>query len=278
VGLTDYLLGQADPIGRADAVRHLKDDPEDLSLATELSQKLLLLAPEADLPRLPGEERRPRVGRRTGPSTGRGSILERLRGPRKAGEAGRMTLTRHQTRLVVGLVCAAVLVVVAVLAATGTFKGGDSNAATATTTSAASTRGQAEGFPLTPLKVSTSGSVTSRTPIPPTLRNLIPRAQALYITRSNTRDLAVAVNQAVQNRQLIIPVSGSPQLVGAVGSPRSNEIPIDLNAVKGARGTGSASVDVSDPKNPVLNLKLTNLQVLPKKQTYIVWFVFGLSK
>ena len=61
VGLTDYLLGQADPIGRADAVRHLKDDPEDLSLATELSQKLLLLAPEADLPRLPGEERRPRV-------------------------------------------------------------------------------------------------------------------------------------------------------------------------------------------------------------------------
>ena len=27
VGLTDYLLGQADPIGRADAVRHLRDDP-----------------------------------------------------------------------------------------------------------------------------------------------------------------------------------------------------------------------------------------------------------
>ena len=60
VGLTDYLLGQADPIGRADAVRHLKDDPADLELATELSQKLRLVAPQAELPRLPGEERRPR--------------------------------------------------------------------------------------------------------------------------------------------------------------------------------------------------------------------------
>src|SRR5918996_2956296 len=56
VALTDYLLGQADPIGRADAVRHLKDDPRDLELVTELAQKLRLVAPEADLPRLPGQE------------------------------------------------------------------------------------------------------------------------------------------------------------------------------------------------------------------------------
>ncbi len=28
VGLTDYLLGQADPIGRADVARHLQSDPE----------------------------------------------------------------------------------------------------------------------------------------------------------------------------------------------------------------------------------------------------------
>ena len=93
VGLTDYLLGQADPIGRADAVRHLKDDPEDLSLATELSQKLLLLAPEADLPRPPGEERRPRAGRRSGPSTGRESILGRF----GAGESRRRR-TRQAAR------------------------------------------------------------------------------------------------------------------------------------------------------------------------------------
>ena len=50
VGLTDYLLGQADPIGRADAVRHLKDDPADLELATEVAQKIRLIAPDAELP------------------------------------------------------------------------------------------------------------------------------------------------------------------------------------------------------------------------------------
>ena len=38
VGLTDYLLGQADPIGRADAFRHLREDPADHQLATELSR------------------------------------------------------------------------------------------------------------------------------------------------------------------------------------------------------------------------------------------------
>ena len=37
VGLTDYLLGQADPIGRADASRHLRDDPGDHALATALA-------------------------------------------------------------------------------------------------------------------------------------------------------------------------------------------------------------------------------------------------
>jgi hypothetical protein len=143
VGLTDYLLGQADPIGRADAVRHLKDDPEDLSLATELSQKLLLLAPEADLPRLPGEERRPRPTRRAGPSSGRGPLLERLRrrrGPDE-GAAGGTTLTRRQAQLAVVLGCAAVLIVVGVLAITGTFSGGKSSDATASSATTTTTSG-----------------------------------------------------------------------------------------------------------------------------------------
>src|SRR5205809_3065186 len=67
VGLTDYLLGQADPIGRADAVRHLRDAPEDQRLVEELVPKLRLIAPEAELPRLPGQPRAPR----SRPSLGR---------------------------------------------------------------------------------------------------------------------------------------------------------------------------------------------------------------
>ncbi len=139
VGLTDYLLGQADPIGRADAVRHLKDDPADLALATELSQKLLLLAPAAELPRLPGEERRPRPRRPAGTGGSRIRIPARLQRGRPAdgtSRAPRAALTRRQTQLIVVLGCAAVLVIVIVLAAVGAFSGGGEATSTTTPTNA----------------------------------------------------------------------------------------------------------------------------------------------
>jgi hypothetical protein len=63
VGLSDYLLGQADPIGRADAVRHLQGDPDANALAQRLVQNLRLLAPRAELPEIPD----PRGGRRAAP-------------------------------------------------------------------------------------------------------------------------------------------------------------------------------------------------------------------
>jgi hypothetical protein len=53
VGLSDYILGQADPIGRADAVRQLQADPETNALAQRLVAQLRLLAPKAQLPDLP---------------------------------------------------------------------------------------------------------------------------------------------------------------------------------------------------------------------------------
>src|SRR5262249_20995762 len=56
-------LGQADPIGRADAIRHLQSDPEDNALAERLSQQLQVLAPKGQLPEIPA----PRGGRRAAP-------------------------------------------------------------------------------------------------------------------------------------------------------------------------------------------------------------------
>src|SRR5919204_5222035 len=114
VALTDYLLGQADPIDRADAVRHLKDDPDDLALLTELAQKVRLVAPEAQLPRLPGEERQPRPRR---PARDRAPApLRKLIPSRRAKAEGdepkppRTTLTRRQTQGIVVAGCAAVLI------------------------------------------------------------------------------------------------------------------------------------------------------------------------
>jgi hypothetical protein len=131
VGLTDYLLGQADPIGRADASRHLRDDVDDHALATALTERLRETFPDAELPRLPGEPRRRRRPRAKAAEGGE------PKGPAR-GPAG---LSPSQTRLVVVLGSAAVLLIAVVLAVTGAFGGGDDDESSAageeTTTEAA---------------------------------------------------------------------------------------------------------------------------------------------
>ncbi|MGI8633697.1 MAG: hypothetical protein ACR2NA_14290 [Solirubrobacterales bacterium] len=51
--VTDFLLGQGDPIDRADAVRELRRDPETHRLAEQAHGKLRVIAPKAELPELP---------------------------------------------------------------------------------------------------------------------------------------------------------------------------------------------------------------------------------
>src|SRR3954462_2825013 len=157
VGLTDYLLGQADPIDRADAVRHLKRHPEDLAMVTELAQKLRLVAPEAQLPRLPGEELQPRPRRTT--SEPAPAPLRRVLPSRRARETGeppppRTSLTRRQTQGIVVAGCAAVLIAVGALAIAGVFSSGSADSATTTSTTstnAAAPTGQVQGYPLLPI-------------------------------------------------------------------------------------------------------------------------------
>jgi len=112
--LTDYLLGQADPIDRADAVRHLRESPDDHRLAAEISERLRELYPEAELPRLPGEPRQRRFAGRL-PTRASGSEPTKL--PRPG------ALTPTQTRTIVILASAAVLLIAAVLAISGAFAG-----------------------------------------------------------------------------------------------------------------------------------------------------------
>jgi hypothetical protein len=137
VMLTDYMLGQADPIGRADAARHLQDDPEAHRMATDLRARLQVLAPGARLPNLPPTRQR----REAAPQTPEPApVREAAMGARPAalggiGDAGAGArpspgLSRRQTQLVVALACAAVLVVAVVLAAAGVFEGGGEDQAT----------------------------------------------------------------------------------------------------------------------------------------------------
>jgi hypothetical protein len=77
--LTDYLLGQADPIGRADTARILSEDAEVRETAMEISDQLRLLVPGANLPDLS-----PSARAVVSPSRSRGSAT----GPAKDSDEG----------------------------------------------------------------------------------------------------------------------------------------------------------------------------------------------
>ena len=145
VGLTDYLLGQADPIGRADAVRHLRESPADHQLAADICETLRAMYPAAELPRLPGE---PRAGsRRRRPP--RAAAAEGT--PRRSPLAG---LNQSQTRLIVVAGVAGLLLLAVVLGVTGAFSGGDDETSAespGTTTTAAAADEQVQRVALRPV-------------------------------------------------------------------------------------------------------------------------------
>jgi hypothetical protein len=292
VGLTDYLLGQADPIGRADAVRHLKDDPNDLELATELTQKLRLVAPQAELPRLPGEEWRPRPRRAPRLAGGRLPIPGRLRRKRTSEQSSagdpsaesaaprgpRTTLSRRQTQLLVALGSGAVLVVAVVLAVSGAFSGGDDSTpstTTSTTPTAASTGPQ--GFPVTDVKIPKSGKYQNAFAIPKAFQALLPRTQAVYLTLAKKQVVAAAIKQAVSSGQPILGVEGKTAFTGIVNTAnaRKGVIPIPLTASKGVPGSGAAALGVASANQPYFDLRLAGVKPAPKGSAYIAWFVLA---
>ena len=95
VGLTDYLLGQADPIGRADASRHLREDPDDHAARGRAAQR----GAAGDVP---GRRAAPAAGR--APRRGRAATRRAPRRSRRAPAAARKSplagLSDSQTRLI----------------------------------------------------------------------------------------------------------------------------------------------------------------------------------
>ena len=148
VGLTDYLLGQADPIGRADAVRHLQSDPDALAQAEELAAKLRLLAPDAKLPDLPQPKKRRRAAAATvspaspGGETAVADAGEEADGPAPSASRLGGGLSPRQTRLFAGIAAGGVVLLFAVLAIAGVFSGDDEPASPTTTQSEDGTVGE----------------------------------------------------------------------------------------------------------------------------------------
>jgi hypothetical protein len=126
VSLTDYLLGQADPIGRADAARQLQSDAGARDLAERLATQLRVLAPGADLPELPGADSGA-TKRQQSPTPApqpSGEVAAASPAPRPGGGLA-ASLTKSQRQVIAGLLGGGILIVVVVLAVAGVFSGGD---------------------------------------------------------------------------------------------------------------------------------------------------------
>ncbi len=124
VGLTDYLLGQADPIGRADAVRYLQQDPQARELAGTIETKILAIAPGATLPAIPEPKTRRRKAATAPPGPGE-PVAAAASGP-GISVRGDGSGPNRRTALLGGLAAAGVILIFVILAIAGVFSSDDS--------------------------------------------------------------------------------------------------------------------------------------------------------
>lgn len=131
VALTDFLLGQADPIGRADAVRFLQADNEALELARTIQDGLREIAPDAKQPKLP--EPRGKRARAALPDASEAAAEPPAPGDAGTGR-GRDSGPSRQTKMIAALAVIGVILAVVILAVAGVFDGGDASTAATTST------------------------------------------------------------------------------------------------------------------------------------------------
>jgi len=123
VSLTDYLLGQADPIGRADAARQLQSDGKAHDLAERLATQLRVLAPGAELPELPNADSgAAKPAKASSPSD---AATPSPAPPRRPLGGLATTLSKRQRQAIAGLVGGGIVILFVVLAVAGVFSGGD---------------------------------------------------------------------------------------------------------------------------------------------------------
>jgi hypothetical protein len=248
VVLSDYLLGQADPIGRAEAARHLREDPADLELARRICERLREIRVDAELPRLPGKAAGPRPA-----------------APAPPERRGLPALGDGRSRLIAALGVGAVALVAVVLAIAGVFSGEEAPADDATGQAAAEAvlniplrpQGSADaagraalgiaeddqlfvdlqverleppagnqvyvlwflfdarsGYPLTPLFPDQSNAIDERIPIPTDALALLQDTRSLAITVAPRREVMRAIRRALRDVKLVLPRVGEVVLTG----------------------------------------------------------------
>jgi hypothetical protein len=152
VALTDYLLGQADPIGRADAVRHLQSDPDALALAQRIQAGLHEVAPQAKQPTLP----EPRGKRR------RAALPDTSEAPGSLAAGDAAPASNRQAKLIAGLAAIGVILIFVILALAGVFSGGDDDGTASTTSDGTTTTADQSNITTVPLKPQAGSGVAGK--------------------------------------------------------------------------------------------------------------------
>lgn len=115
--LTDYLLGQADPISKAEITNRISADPALKDRTDSLADQLRLLVPAATLPG---------AVKATSKPASASTASKNVDPPESTGGRGGLgSISSHQRRLIAVLLGAALLAVVVILMVTGVFGGSD---------------------------------------------------------------------------------------------------------------------------------------------------------
>jgi hypothetical protein len=269
VGLTDYLLGQADPIGRADAVRHIQSDPETAALAEKIVAQLQLIAPDADLPDVPRSKgakvpktERPRAKAAAGDGDGGRD------GSRAAavGETLRRWWNERRPQSIAILTALVALIVVGILALAGVFGGDDDTASGEEDTQ------PLLGYPLAPLEVDNKGEIKGGLPVDQLGLTVLSRSQFVDLALAPNDALSEDLTAALQQGQPVIEYQGTSVLRGDLNEAESDRrtLSLDLEPTDGSEASGGLVVR-AEGKQPIIDLSLENLEPAPEGQTYVLW-------
>jgi hypothetical protein len=281
VGLTDYLLGQADPIGRADAVRHLQSDPQALGLAEKVAAQLQLLAPDAELPQLPRSKGKPAAAP---PTTVAGDGAPK-RPPKSEGRfpgaatasslqawVRRLFAERRKQSIIVSVVAVAALVV-GILAIAGAFGGGGGGGGGSS--EQAATR---QGYPLSPLLIKQGKDFAQRFPIPQPALPIAAGASTIAVSLSDNSSLGPRLQNAVSSGLPVLDYEDPSVLEGDVPTSASNSndqsqiVSVKLQPSGETDASGTAAFGIQG-KQAFLDVKLDGLDPAPSDKTYVLWFL-----
>jgi len=245
VSLTDYLLGQADPIGRADAARQLQADGEARDLAERLVTQLRVLAPGADLPDLPGADSSA-AKRKDAPapapqSSGEAAVTAPTRRP--FGELT-STLSRGQRQAIAGLFGAGILIVVGVLALAGVFDSGGGGTSSSSSSGGGNTQSASnQGPPHADLKPqdgsnATGVAVIGRTRNTPAMNikafNLQPSAKgenySIWLYRNNRTALRLSGTRVGKSGRMLVTLPVPTQILQYIGNGTFTDVDVSLSS------------------------------------------------